>query len=169
MKIDTEVIRAESHAEIGTLIQVNAPGIVDRWCGVARDEQTAAQRVHYEVLRDELPAFLQGMGRALRETGDGAARAQHRMAAEHGEQRWENGWSLTEVVRDYQLLRLVILDFLEENLARPLYYRESMAVGVHVDDAIAASIARHVAHSDQRAIASERERADALEDLSRRK
>ena len=138
MNIDTEVIRAEAHAEIGALIQRNAPALVDRWCGVARDEQTAAQRVHYEILRDELPAFLQGMGRALKELGDSGSAKQDDAAREHGEQRWENGWSLTELVRDYQLLRLVIFEFLEENLARPLYYRESMAVGVHVDDAIAA-------------------------------
>lgn len=169
MKIDTEVIRAESHAEIGALILGNASALVDRWCKMARDEQTAAQRVHYEILRDDLPAFLQGMGRALKEVGSAGSATQRSAAREHGEQRWENGWSLTELVRDYQMLRLVIFEFLEENLARPLYYRESMAVGVHVDDAIAASIARYVAHRDDHARLAERERAQALETLSRRK
>jgi hypothetical protein len=49
MKMDTEVIRAESHSEIGALLQRSAQAIVDRWCALARDEQTKARRVHYEV------------------------------------------------------------------------------------------------------------------------
>jgi hypothetical protein len=53
MNIDTEVIRAETHVEIGSLLQRNAHVIIDRWCALARDEPKA-QRVHYEVLRDEL-------------------------------------------------------------------------------------------------------------------
>src|SRR5687768_14767582 len=48
MNVDTEILRAESHAEIGALIQRSAARIVERWCGMARDEQRAAQRVHYE-------------------------------------------------------------------------------------------------------------------------
>src|SRR5688572_12044286 len=44
-----------------------------------------------------------------------------------------------------------------------------MAVGVHVDDAIAASIARYAAHRDEHVSRMERERTLALEDLSRRK
>ena len=170
MKMDTEVIRAESHCEIGALLQRSAQAIVDRWCALARDEQAKAQRVHYEVLRDDLPNFLSTMGRALKENGSGRPGSNAAaVARDHGTQRWENGWSVTELVRDYQLLRLVILEFLEENLGRPLYYREGMAVGVFIDDAIASSIARYVAHRDAHARAMEEERTRALEDLSRRK
>lgn len=167
MNIDPDVIRAEPHVEIGALLQRNADVIIDRWCAVARDERTKAQRVHYAVLRDELPAFLNAIGRALTETAPGSRPGA--LAREHGTQRWEHGWSLTELVRDYQLLRLVILEFLEENLARPLVYREGLAVGVFVDDAVAASIARYVAQRDEQVLGVERDRAQALEDLSRRK
>lgn len=170
MKMDTELIRAESHAEIGSLLQGNAQAIVDRWCALARDEQAKAPRVHYEVLRDDLPNFLTTMGRALKESGSGRTGSNAAaVARDHGTQRWENGWSVTELVRDYQLVRLVIFEFLEENLGRPLYYREGMAVGVFIDDAIASSIARYVAHRDAHAAALEQERTRALEDLSRRK
>jgi signal transduction histidine kinase len=129
----------------------------------------SAARVHYEVLRDALPALLQTIGRALKEHGKGSAAATRTLAQEHGEQRWENGWSLTEVVRDYQLLRLAMLDFLETSLGRALHTREAMAVGVYIDDAIASSIARYVAGRDAHASALERERREAIEDLSRRK
>lgn len=169
MDIAPEVIRAESHVEIGALLQRDAHVIVNRWCDVARDEQATARRVHHVVLGDELPAFLNLMGRALKQAGRPESDAQQKAAKEHGEQRWENGWSLSELVRDYQLLRLVVLEYLEENLGRPLYYREGMAVGVFIDDAIAASISRYVAHRDQQVQSAERERAQTLEELNRRK
>ena len=169
MKIDTDVIRADSHAEIGALLERDAPCIVERWCDLARDAQMSATRVHYEVLRDALPALLQTIGRALKAHGKDGVAATRTVAQEHGEQRWENGWSLTEVVRDYQLLRLAIFEFLEESLGRALYTREVMAVGVYIDDAIASSIARYVSGRDAHASAVERERREALEDLSRRK
>jgi signal transduction histidine kinase/ActR/RegA family two-component response regulator len=70
-------------------------------------------------------------------------------ATVHGEQRWQTGWSLAEVVRDYQILRLVILDFLEENLSRPLGYREVLAIGLALDEAIAASVVMYVKGSEQ--------------------
>ena len=90
-------------------------------------------------------------------------------ALQHGEQRWDTGWSLTEVVRDYQLMQLVILEYLEETLGRPLYCREMMAVGVFIDDAIAASIATYVAHRDEDVRRVERERAQTFEEANRRK
>ncbi|HEV7803190.1 MAG TPA: sensor histidine kinase [Burkholderiales bacterium] len=168
MDMDTDVIRAEPHAEIGSLLQRNANAIVDRWCKAARDETTAAQRVHQVVLRDDLPAFLDAMGRALAQAGRPDSEPVSN-AKQHGSQRWDSGWSVTELVRDYQLLRLVVLEFLEENLARPLYYREALAVGVFIDDAIAASIARYVADRDEHLRRIDAERVQVLSDLSRRK
>ncbi|MEN3353115.1 MAG: two-component system, chemotaxis family, CheB/CheR fusion protein [Betaproteobacteria bacterium] len=169
MNIATEVIRAEPHLEIGSLLQRDAAAIVERWCKVAREEEPAAKRVHHDVLRDQLAEFLEGVGTALKQTGRAATNAHRKAAKEHGEQRWDSGWSLPELVRDYQVMRLVILEYLEANLDRPLYYRESMAVGVFIDDAVAESIARYVAYRDEHMRGIEGERTRVLEDLSRRK
>ena len=169
MNIDTQAVRAEPHVEIGTLLQDHADEIVDRWCQVAREEGAAAKRAHHIILRDELPDFLRGMGRALKRAGLAEAEPQRKVAKEHGTQRWDSGWSLSELVRDYQFMRVVVLEFLEEHLRRPLYYREAMAVGVFIDDAIAASITRYVAHRDAHIEHAERERIESLKDLSRRK
>ena len=169
MNIATEVIRAEPHLEIGSLLQRDAAAIVERWCKVAREEEPAAKRVHHDVLRDQLAQFLQGMGTALKQTGRAATDAHRQAAKEHGEQRWDSGWSLSELVRDYQLMRLVVLEHLDANLDRPLYHRETMAVGVFIDDAVAESIARYVAYRDEHMRGIESERTRVLEDLSRRK
>jgi signal transduction histidine kinase len=167
-KIDTTAVRAEPHFEIGTLLQQEAHAIVDRWCALARDEQRAAKRAHQVVLRDELPEFLELVGTSLTKHG-ASGRAPQNAAKAHGSQRWESGWSLSELVRDYQLLRLVVLEFLEEKLRRPLYYRETMAVGIFIDDAIEASIERYVTHREDALKRGEDERARMLIEASRRR
>jgi signal transduction histidine kinase len=168
MTLQTEAIRAEPHGEIGSLIEANAEALLERWCHRALEEEPMAKRVHMEVLRDHLAKFLRTIGAALRESGDGDGRHKRR-AFEHGEQRWEAGWSLTELVRDYQLLRLVLLEFLEHSLSRPLAYRETMAISVFVDDAIAVSTKAYVAQQEEEAIRVATEKGKALEDMNRRK
>ena len=42
MSIDTHVIRAEAHAEIGLLIQHDADLLVERWCRRAMAEEPSA-------------------------------------------------------------------------------------------------------------------------------
>ena len=168
MDIATHALRAEPHVEIGTLLQRDAVAIVDRWCKLAEHEQPSAARVHSVTLRDALPEFIASMGRSLAQSGASGA-SPRREAKEHGEQRWDHGWSLAELVRDYQLLRVALLDHIEDSLKRPLYYREAMAVGVFIDDAIAASVARYAEHRDAQQRSSEAERARALEELDRRK
>jgi len=169
MSIDTRVIRSEPHAEIGNLIRRDADLLVDRWCRRAIAEQSTAKRVHSEVLRDQLPEFLKSVGRGLRQAGDPQPTHHVESATEHGEQRWDNGWSLGELARDYQILHLVILDHLEETLDRPLAYREGMAIGVFINDAIEASIETYVQNRDENARRLDTERVEALQAADRRK
>ena len=169
MATDTQSIRAEPHAEIGSLLERDAALLVDRWCRRALAEQPGAKSVHVDELRDQLPNFLRAMGRALRQAGNPDAGQHTRAAFEHGDQRWDAGWSLTAVVRDYQLLKVVVLEHLESALARPLLYREAMAVGVFLDDAIAASIVSYVASRDDHHRRAEEQRTQELRAASRHK
>src|ERR1700730_7526107 len=127
MSIDSQVIRSEPHHEIGDLLQSNIGIVIERWSRRALDEQPNAARVHHAILLDHLQELLLTLGRSLASSQD-AENGQHCLPASvHGEQRWEAGWSLLEVVRDYQILRLVIFEFLEESLDRPLDHREVLA------------------------------------------
>src|SRR5262249_48945261 len=74
--------------------------------------------------------------------------------------RWEEGWSLTEVVRDYQILRLVVLEFFQESLHRPLNYREVLAIGLAIDEAISASVVTYVKGRDDHLRQLEERRAE---------
>ena len=169
MTIATTAIRSEPHREIGAIIAQNADELVERWCARALAEQPTATRVYLDVLRNELRKFLQAMGHGLLQEGERFPRPHRDQARDHGVQRWDNGWSLTELVRDYQILQLVVLEHLESELARPIGYREAMAVGVFINDAIASSIAAYVASRDEHQDELERAGADALREAQARK
>src|ERR1700747_3598581 len=119
MSIDPVLIRAEAHTEIGLLLQRDAGVLIERWASRAAAEQPNACRVHHQILLDHLPDFLRLLGQSLAESRSPESLQHFLPAASHGEQRWQNGWLLAEVVRDFQILRLVIFDYLEEVLHRP--------------------------------------------------
>ncbi len=165
MTTDAKVLRADRFAEIGAVIQRDAGVIIERWCQRSIQEQSQARRVHYQVLLDHLPAFLDALGRGLIESGDPFNRPHYQTALEHGEQRWETGWSLNEVCRDYQILRLVLLDYLDEALERSLRLREIQAVGLALDEAIEASVARYTQFCEGQF----HQQAESLREADRRK
>ena len=183
MTIDPQVLRREAFADIGELIQADAGIIIERWCRRAIEEQPDAKRCHHAVVRDGLPALLRDMGRGLAasQTDDDCLHCE--LAAAHGEHRWQTGWSLSEVVADYQILRLVLLEYLDEELDRPISLREHMAIGLSLDEAVASSVVMYVAFRDeascqaaneraelqQRSETALREKAQMLEETDRRK
>jgi len=168
MSVDPRVIRSERHREIGDLLQKNVGIVVDRWSRRAVAEQPTARRVHHAVLLDHLNDLLKTLGHSLKEADDEQTAQHHLPALIHGEHRWETGWSLPEVVRDFQILRLVILDFLEEALDRPLSGREMQAIGLALDESIAASITSYVSGRDAAIKEAEAARAEQDKEIQRR-
>ncbi len=144
MSVDPDVIRSEPHHEIGALLENHADEMIEHWCRRAVEEQPHGRRAHHAVLQDHLHEFLRKLGRSLSESRDPYTYQHCLPAATHGVQRWEVGWSLSEVIRDHQILRLVILDFFEENLDRDLRYREILAISLALDEAISASVVAYV-------------------------
>ena len=172
MSTDATVIRAGRYAEIGAIVRRDATAIIDRWARRAADEQPTARRVHHAVLLNDLPSFLDELGCGLAAAGDGGPPPHCRVAYLHAEQRWETGWSLAEVVRDYRILRLVVLEYLDEYLDRPLRLAEVQAVGLALDEAIEASVLRYVGNREEQLRQLEagvRMHADALRAADRRK
>ncbi|MGQ0636814.1 MAG: hybrid sensor histidine kinase/response regulator [Planctomycetaceae bacterium] len=165
MSTDAKAIHAERFAEIGNLIQRDAGVIIERWRQRAMQDQPQARRVHLQILLNDLPDFLAELGRGLTVSGDPYSTPHCRPAASHGQQRWEAGWSLEELVRDYQILRLVTLDYLDEALERSMHLREVLAVGLALDEAIAASVARYTIFCDEQS----QQQAEALRAADRRK
>ncbi|HYV39281.1 MAG TPA: ATP-binding protein [Gemmataceae bacterium] len=183
MSVDPQVIHAEVHVEIGGILQRHVNVILERWSKRAAQEQPHAQRVHHDVLLNRLVDLLVTLGQSLAESQAPHNGRHRKIASIHGEQRWENGWSLSELIRDFQILRLVVLEYLEESLNRSLTHREAMAVGLVLDEAIAASAVMYMkgrddhireleekrAEEDRQMHQRLREQAEALRDADRRK
>jgi signal transduction histidine kinase len=153
-------IRGDCYAEIGGILERDAGLVIERWSQRAALEQPQAARLHQEALRDHLPVFLHELARCLTEEVESPRARPNRLANLHGKDRWEAGWSLEELVRDYQILRLVILEYLEESADRPLRADEVMAVGLFLDDAIGASVSGYSRHLENAARQAERAQAE---------
>jgi len=160
MTVNPSTLRSESFAEIGLVLHRDTATILEVWSHRAAQEQPQAQRVHHQTLLDHLPHFLHELGNSLAATGDNGAAAHWRPAVQHGKQRWADGWSLSEVVRDYQILRLVLVDHLEATLHRPIGSREHQALNLALDEAITASVGAYVDHYAAHHKRQETERAD---------
>lgn len=170
MSVDTRYVRAQRHSLLAEAIRRESAAIISRWADRALAEQGDRERVHHAELIDHLPQFLEDLSRSLEESRDESSR--DRWAREHGQQRWQSGWSLPDLVRDYQILQIVLLEHLEDSLGRPLSSREFMAIGVALDDAIATSVSTFVGETEQRhRLSSEalREQTQRLKELDRRK
>jgi signal transduction histidine kinase len=160
MTVNPGALRSESFAEIGLMIRRDAKVILQEWSERAAVEQPQAHRAHHQMLLDHLPLFLDELGSSLAKSGDDAVAQHWRPAFQHGVQRWDAGWSLTELVRDYQMLRLVLIDCLQSALHRPLGSREHQALGLALDEAIAVSVGAFVDHQAEHARREDKERAD---------
>ena len=153
MTVNAKSIRSERYAEIGSIVKRDRHTLIERWAARAAEEQPDAARVHHEALLDHLPDFLRELGTALEHSDPDGSPC--RSAVRHGEQRWEVGWSLAEVIRDYRILRLVVLEHLDQCLGRPLRLREVQAVGLALDEAIEASVEQYVRGSDEKMLQSQ--------------
>lgn len=148
MTNDPAMIRAQRYTEIGRMIRASAAEVIDRWSSSARSELDSAESAHREELRNHLPLFLEELGGELASYGNSNEKKRDATARKHGKQRWEYGWHLDEVIRDYQLLRLTLLDFLDEQLERKLNLEEIKAVGLLIDDAIENAAVTYVAYQE---------------------
>ncbi len=148
MNLNPQLLRSEQHVEVGQVIQRDADLLIEQWSQRAIQEQPHAARAHHQVLLDHLPRLLHLLGQSLADSINGNSSPHHAPAEEHGEQRWEVGWSLPEVIRDYQILRLVVFEYLEETLDRSVRFREARAIDLAFDEAIAASVTAFVRQRD---------------------
>ena len=155
MKNDPEMIRGIRYAEIGQLIKSTSQTVIDNWAATAREELGAAGTAHRIELQNHLPRFLEQLGEELSCRGVSKKLKCDASARSHGKQRWKAGWRLDEVIRDYQLLRLVLLDHLDANLKRQLVLEEVKAIGLMLDDAIEDAVLTYVAFREQHLAESE--------------
>ena len=143
MRIHPDELRTERYPDVAEAIRRDSELLIERWSLLALETHPNTDPARHAEMRNSLPDLLEALADAL---GDGQVEGNSRcglLAVEHGEQRWQVGWQVTEVVQDYQLLRLVILDHLGELPGSPLTVRSAMAICSRLDEAIGASVATY--------------------------
>ena len=96
------------------------PAILEAWHAAIRADPrlTTGDSLPRTQLDDHVPALLASFARELRSGPHSAEKAaedaeQHRDAAGHGLQRWQQGYDLREVTREWGALHLCLVDELE--------------------------------------------------------
>lgn len=84
---------------------------------VSRDSEIeSAKKLAYEAVRDSLPQVLEELGALLSVCEDGDPKELEGKSLHHGFVRAQQGYDTAEVVREYRLLRQVLLKALEPEL-----------------------------------------------------
>lgn len=139
--------RLDHLPELGQLIQTRAHAIMELWEELIERHLPASKRTAYRCeLRDHLPQFLQKLGRDLVAGRDGSNAAAKPAAREHGLQRWQQGWELELVIRDYQIMYHTILIVARKTLGRELSSVETQNLAKVLQEASLEAVRAYVSY-----------------------
>jgi signal transduction histidine kinase len=132
-------------------LRASRPTVLERFVERVRQAVPAARREPRPIVIDTLPAFLDHLIEALSpEHPRQLATAGTTIAQEHGGERVRlTGYRPDDIVREYQILREVLFDTLEE--AGPLGFSDRQAILRSIDAAVLeACTAYHLVHEHLR-------------------
>ncbi len=132
--------------------------ILREWESLDRQMLASAREPTSERLRDNLPEILIDLADQYERTSDKTRYINFPQQGPrlHAQDRWEQGFSLEEVAREYGLLRVVILQILS-SLRGELPEGELVFLNEALDKAIVESVTTYVAKANSQ-LQSERER-----------
>ena len=123
---------------IGAHFKARIPALLDAW-GAAIDADpklTTGESLPRRTLVDHLPAWLDGFARALGAApgggdADRAVQRETRDADAHGLQRWQQGYDLHEVTREWAALHRCLVDEMESYFAAQPQLVRRLAAQAH--------------------------------------
>jgi len=104
--------------DLGQALAAKVDQVVDNWVNVVhRDtEIESTRKLTHQAIRNSLPEVLQELAHLLaRHQSHDATKLEHR-SLYHGSMRAQQGYDTAEIVREYRLLRQVVLSALEPDL-----------------------------------------------------
>ncbi|MEO8589099.1 MAG: HAMP domain-containing sensor histidine kinase [Flavobacteriales bacterium] len=146
-------------SKLAELIRLNKTALLERWRGQVRALPSAAH-LDIPTLNDHIPALLEELALALEQPSEKtiAETLKEGTPPEHGIQRFEDGFDITEVVAEYNILRGCVHDLsLENNLrleGKPFHILNRV-----LDEAIGLAVKTH---AGQRALEVKQRREEYL-------
>jgi signal transduction histidine kinase len=127
-------------------LRARSEAILSRWQQVVQNKLPSADELTTGQLRDDLPQILSEMADIL-ESDDGSAMPELKAAAQgHGDSRFHNSYSISDVIIEYGLLRPIVIDEIRECLDREMTVEEVAALNMGIDTALRRSVIRFVTH-----------------------
>ncbi|HEX7667038.1 MAG TPA: GAF domain-containing protein, partial [Polyangiaceae bacterium] len=138
-----------SHASpLAELIGSQRDLIVARFVSDSVRKDLPPAGVAHRLVVDHIPRFLDELARQLTTRGADGSSTATGVAREHGEQRWELGYDLEGLIREYGVLRHCILQVAQERGAAPSL-DDIDSLSRLLNDAIAAATAEYIRYRDQ--------------------
>lgn len=128
---------------IGRYILEHRDAILEDWEATSREEHPEASDEQRQALRNSLPEFLQRFGQAL---SKGQNQVPRTFAIEHGIQRWDIGWDISSLARDFMILRRVLVRRLRHVM--DIDFDRVLSISASLDEAVAASVNAYVANRE---------------------
>jgi nitrogen-specific signal transduction histidine kinase len=143
------------------ILQSRLPDILNRWERAVRLLQPARE-LSGRVLRDHLPQLLDRIARALRTVREGDSTNLDEYPDVHALDRLDAGFDLETVIREFAILRKVILEVWAEQVGPQLPLPELARLNEALDDVVTASVSRFAEARDRTLKALDRISAAAL-------
>ncbi len=96
--------------ELARFISERREWIADRWTNQVerQSDLPSSDKVTHRQLVDHLPALCRDLAERLEKVGAPHTRGEVRHAHTHGRHRWQQGYKLEEIIRESDLIRLVV-------------------------------------------------------------
>ena len=147
-------------------LQQQKTAILERWEAEVRQAIPATRAINRASLWDALPTVLTGLVADLRASRAPGEAGRTSPASQHGEQRARlRGYAADQLVTEYQILRRIIFEVLEEPAPLPPGERNILLNGL--DQAVQVAVAAFAAVVQQ-AETARRERAEEASTFSQR-
>lgn len=149
---------------IGRIIEGRNAEIIELWIRRAAREFDYGGDHTRDELVDDFPSLLEAIGTDVFDWNGRDESSVAAIARKHGRERWKQDFELSDVVRDYQILRSVLIEFLCEALDRQgdltLTRPENLLLNKVLDESIVASVETY----SERVVERHQDIQDLLED-----
>ena len=161
-----DLLASRKFPDIAAALRARAPQLMDEWAAMVREVLPSADPLTFEQLRDDLPKILEKAAVSLE--SDRPDRTEELLAVvpKHGEVRFHQNFSLSEVLVEYDLLRAVVNEQVVTHLGRKIEADEIVALGGVLDLAGRRAILAYVEHQSHQLQAATEAQSKYLSFLS---
>jgi signal transduction histidine kinase len=141
-----ELLTSNKNPDLAAALRARSPHIIVEWATMVREVLPSADRLTFEQLRDDLPEVLETAARSLETDRPSQTEDLLGLVPKHGEVRFHQSFSLTEVLVEYDLLRAVVMEQIVTHLGRKIEADEIVALGGALDVVGRRAILAYVDH-----------------------